>query len=91
MKPNPHNPYGYKVCYQEKGSSVYIRYFLTYTYKAAVSAMQGYIRYPPYRTGNGQTTKSPALVHLSRYTKRSSARDLAGVSVLGHSRLFLLF
>lgn len=46
MKPNPHNPYGYKVCYQEKGSSVYIRYFLTYTYKDAVTVMQGYIRYP---------------------------------------------
>ena len=52
MKPNPHNPYGYKVCYQEKGSSVYIRYFLTYTYKDAVTVMQGYLLksgtdYPP--------------------------------------------
>lgn len=47
MKQYPRNPYGYKVCYQEKGSSVYIRYFLTYTYKDAVTVKQGYIRYPP--------------------------------------------
>lgn len=60
MKSNPHNPYGYKVCYQEKGSSVYIRYFLTYTYKDAVTAKQGYIRYPPTerKTGRQLTTRA---------------------------------
>ena len=59
MKPNPHNPYGYKVCYQEKGSSVYIRYFLTYTYKQAVAVMQGYIRYPPTERETGRQLNHP--------------------------------
>lgn len=38
---------GYKVCYREQGKTRYIRYFMTYTYKQAVNAMVGYIRYPP--------------------------------------------
>ena len=59
MKPNLHNPYGYKVCYQEKGSSVYIRYFLTYTYKQAVTAMQGYIHYPPVERETGRKLNHP--------------------------------
>ena len=35
MKPNLHNPYGYKVCYKEKGCKSYIRRFITRTYREA--------------------------------------------------------
>ena len=46
MKPNLHNPYGYKVCYKEKGGKEYIRHFLTYTYSQARQAKMYYIKYP---------------------------------------------
>ena len=59
MKRYPRNPYGYKVCYQEKGSSVYIRYFLTYTYKDAVTVKQGYIRYPPAEQDTARKLDDP--------------------------------
>ena len=36
MKPNLHNPYGYKVCYKEKGCKNYIRRFITRTYREAI-------------------------------------------------------
>ena len=39
--------YGYKICYREKNSKRYIRYFLTYNHKQAVNALKEYIRYPP--------------------------------------------
>ena len=39
--------YGYKVCYREQGKTRYVRHFMTYTYKQAVNARNGYIRYPP--------------------------------------------
>ena len=54
-----HNPYGYKVCYREIGSDRYIRHFLTYTYRQAVFAMDGYIRYPPRARDDGHILKNP--------------------------------
>lgn len=39
--------YGYKVCYKEKGSKRYIRYFITYTYKQAKKILKYYILYSP--------------------------------------------
>ena len=53
------NRYGYKICYCEKGSKLYIRYFMTYTYKQAISAMNGYIRYPPTAREDGHKLKKP--------------------------------
>lgn len=47
MKPDLHNPYGYKVCYRERRSKKIVRYFIVHCYKDAVSVKQGYIRYPP--------------------------------------------
>jgi len=46
MPPNTTNPYGYKVCYREKGKKRFIRHFLTYTFKQAVKAKEFYVQYP---------------------------------------------
>ena len=51
--------YGYKVCYKEQGSKEYIRYFMTYTLKQAVKAINGYIRYPPRERNTGRTLVRP--------------------------------
>ena len=36
MKPNINNPYGYKVCCQDKRLRTFICYFKTRTYKKAI-------------------------------------------------------
>lgn len=53
------NNYGYKICYREKNSKRYIRYFLTYTYKQAVSALREYIRYPPKERNTDRQLNRP--------------------------------
>ena len=53
MGKNTNNPYGYKVCYKEEGAKDYIRHFKTYTYKQAVTARAGYIRFPPRAREDG--------------------------------------
>jgi len=70
---NKHNPNGYKVCYREGGLSIpgkkrYVRHFLTYTYKQAVAAMDGYIRYPPTAREDGHTLVNPTwkIIPVSR-------------------------
>lgn len=45
MKPTLYNPYGYKVCYKERNKP-YKTKFITHSYKQAVKAKQGYVRYP---------------------------------------------
>ena len=47
IKPKLKNPYGYKVCYKEKGSKLYVRIYITHTYKQAVYAKIQYIHHPP--------------------------------------------
>ena len=39
--------YGYKVCYREENSKALIRYFITHTYRQAVSMRKFYLLYPP--------------------------------------------
>lgn len=51
--------YGYKVCYREQGKKRYVRYFLTYTFKQAMNAMNSYIRYPPYERETGRKLNQP--------------------------------
>lgn len=51
--------YGYKVCYKEANGKRYIRHFLTYTYKQAKAAMDGYIRYPPLSREDGHVLVNP--------------------------------
>ena len=51
--------YGYKVCYREEGNKRYVRYFLTYTLKQAVSVLNAYIRYPPTVRENGRVLNRP--------------------------------
>lgn len=60
--------YGYKVCYCENGNNNYIRHFKTYTYKQAVVAMDGYIRYPPPARNDGHILKNPKwkIIPISR-------------------------
>ena len=76
MKPNLHNPYGYKVCYRERRSKRIVRYFIVHSYKDAVSVKQGYIRYD--------------MAHSPHHEEGSLARYLAGVSFLGLSRSFFI-
>lgn len=38
--------YGYKVCYRENRKGIYIRYFITYTYKQALISISYYVSYP---------------------------------------------
>ena len=61
--------YGYKVCYREEGTTTYVRHFLTYTYKQALTAMDGYIRYPPEAREDGHTLKRPIweIIPVSRH------------------------
>ena len=56
MKPDLHNPYGYKVCYREHRSKTIVRYFIVHGYKKAVDMKQFYSRYPSARAGNEPTT-----------------------------------
>ena len=53
MKAEANNPYGYKVCYKEDGAKDYTRHFKTYTYRQAVKAKAGYIRFPPRARDDG--------------------------------------
>ena len=39
--------FGYKICYKERGSKKYIRYFMTYTYPQALKILYYFISYPP--------------------------------------------
>ena len=49
--------YGYKVCYRDHRRRRYVRHFLTYTYRQARSAKEGYKRFPPQsRKGNKTLT-----------------------------------
>ena len=43
MKPNIHNPYGYKICYKEKFSKYYVKQFITHSYKQAVNVKKDFI------------------------------------------------
>ena len=62
MGKNTNNPYGYKVCYKEEGAKDYIRHFKTYTYKQAVTARAGYIRFPPRAWEGGHILNKPKWV-----------------------------
>lgn len=59
MKRTTRNQNGYKVCYKEEGKRSYVRYFLTYTYKQALRARNGYIRYPPQERETGRKLNNP--------------------------------
>ena len=43
---NKNNPYGYKIGYRENGGRLFIRYFMTYTYKQALLSLEYYRNYP---------------------------------------------
>ena len=72
MKPNLNNPYGYKVCYKEKGSKEYIRHFLTYTYQQAKQAKLYYIKYPQHSREDEHPLKNPQWVIIP--IKKSEVR-----------------
>ena len=50
---------GYKVCYKEKGSNQYVRYFMTYTYKDAIKIIKLYRRHPPTARDDNHQLKKP--------------------------------
>jgi len=59
MKPILNNPYGYKICYREKGSPEYIERFLTYSYRQAVKVKQMYVKWPNMACIGNMTIKKP--------------------------------
>ena len=67
------NPYGYKICYKEAGASDYTRHFITYTYRQAVKAKAGYIRFPPRARADGHVLRDPKWVIIP--IKHSEVRD----------------
>lgn len=64
MKPDLHNPYGYKVCYREHRSKAIVRYFIVHSYKDAVSVKHGYIRYPPRERETDRQLNRPTWLIL---------------------------
>ena len=60
--------YGYKVCYRERDSKVYVRYFKTYTFNQALKVMRRYIRYPPLERETGRKLNRPTwfVIPISR-------------------------
>ena len=73
MKAVMNNPYGYKVCYKEDGSKDYTSHFKTYTYRQAVKAKAGYIRFPPRARCDGHILKNPKWVIIP--IQHSEVRD----------------
>ena len=72
MRKKRHNN-GYKVCYKEKGSRQYIRYFITYTYKQAKLAVNGYKLYPPTAREDNHILDNPIWKIIP--IKHSEVRD----------------
>lgn len=53
------NGNGFKICYREQGSKLYIRYFMTYTYKQAKRALRYYLLYPPRARNDNHKLNNP--------------------------------
>ena len=73
MKTETSNPYGYKVCYKEEVAKDYTSHFKTYTYRQAVKAKAGYIRFPPRAREDGHILKNPKWVIIP--IQHSEVRD----------------
>ena len=72
MKPKRKNPYGYKICYREKGQKKYVRHFLTYTYSQAKRAKAGFVKYPQKARDDGHPLRKPNWVIIP--VKKSEVR-----------------
>lgn len=72
MKPKRKNPYGYKICYREKGQKKYVRHFLTYTYSQAKRAKALFIKYPQKARDDGHPLRKPNWVIIP--VKKSEVR-----------------
>jgi hypothetical protein len=51
--------FGYKICYKERGSKKYIRYFMTYTYPQALKILYYFIGSPPDERETGRKLIQP--------------------------------
>ena len=60
MKPDLHNPYGYKICYKEKGSKELVTTFMVHSYKKAKYIKEMYAKLRPvYTYPNEKPLKKP--------------------------------
>ena len=50
MKPDLHNPYGYKICYKEKGSKEPTLVFKVYSFRRAKSIKETFTKLTPVYT-----------------------------------------
>lgn len=64
--------YGFKVCYKEAGNRRYVRRFLAFTRKQAISMLGYYVRYPP-KTDCNLTLKNPRWKIIPVSRKESEA------------------
>ncbi len=56
---NKNNPFGYKVGYRENGNQLFLRYFMTYTYKQARFSLRFYRKYPQRNRENNRLIVDP--------------------------------
>ena len=64
MKPDLHNPYGYRVCYRERRSKTTDRYFIVRSYKNAVDMKMFNIRNPPRERETNRQLNRPTWLIL---------------------------
>ena len=85
---NKNNHFGYKVGYRKNGNRLFIRYFMTYTYKQARFSLSFYRKYPQRNRETNRPIIDP-FWEIKPITKKES---LAGIwDELPFRRLRLLF
>ena len=85
---NKNNPFGYKVGYHENGNRLFIRYFMTYTYKQARFSLRFYRKYPQ----RNRETNRPIIDPFWEIKPITKKEYLAGIwDELPFTRLRLFF
>ena len=73
MRQQKNCPFGYKVCYKEKGHKKYIKHYLTYTYEQAKQAKSYFIKYPQKSRESNTPLKKPYWIIIP--IKKSEVKD----------------
>lgn len=53
------NTNGYKICYREQGTTEYVRWFITRTYRKAKHVLRGCFRFPPTERASNRPLVNP--------------------------------
>ena len=87
---NKKNPYGYKVGYRENGSRIFIRYFMTYTYKMARMCLHHYRKTPPRERETNRPLINP-FWEIKPITRKEILAGIWDEIPFPYFNLFLLF